>query len=288
MFVKVFTQILDSSLADDYLVRFVFEDLLKLADKNGFVDMTLGAISRRTGVPLEIFARGIEKLSQPDPESRSPQEEGRRIVLLDTHRSWGWKLINYEHYRNIRDMDAKREADRNRQQRHREKIEGNGSSHPVTPLSHSVTPCHAPSQEVAYAYADADVSTLVETTSSELTVSDKRVSLSPRITDCWNYYIEKSGKNSSLYRFTESRQQKGMARMKECLAKIPESKPDRIELAVDLFKIAIDGLCFDPWCNGSDPKSSGKQYLYWTDHLCKSAEIFEKRLESGDKLPAIA
>ena len=94
MFAKVFTQILDSSIADDYLLRLVFEDFLKFADKDGIVDMTPSAIARSTHVPLEIVTRGIERLSQPDPESRSPGEDGRRIVLIDAHRSWGWRIVN--------------------------------------------------------------------------------------------------------------------------------------------------------------------------------------------------
>jgi hypothetical protein len=119
MFVKVFSQILDSSIAEDYLVRFVFEDFLKLADKEGLVDMTPGAISRRTHVPLEIVTHGIEKLSLPDPESRSPDEEGRRIVLIDSHRSWGWRVVNYPYYRNIRDEEARRTYFRERKREQR-------------------------------------------------------------------------------------------------------------------------------------------------------------------------
>ena len=40
MFAKVFTQIFDSSIAENYEVRHVFEDMLKLADREGAVDMT--------------------------------------------------------------------------------------------------------------------------------------------------------------------------------------------------------------------------------------------------------
>jgi hypothetical protein len=40
MYVKIFAQIYDSSIAEDYLVRLVFEDFLILADKHGHVDMT--------------------------------------------------------------------------------------------------------------------------------------------------------------------------------------------------------------------------------------------------------
>src|SRR5271165_6917461 len=109
MYAKVFSQILDSSLADDYQIRHVFEDLLKLADKTGVVDMTVRAVAARTGVPIEMVQRSIESLEKPDPESRTPDEEGRRIVRLDSHRSWGWKITNYEKYSAIRDEDSRRE-----------------------------------------------------------------------------------------------------------------------------------------------------------------------------------
>ena len=109
MYAKVFSMILDSSLADDYQIRHVFEDLLKLADREGVVDMTARAIAGRTNVPLEVVQRALDALEQPDPESRTPDEDGRRIVRLDAHRNWGWRVVNYEKYSAIRDEDSRRE-----------------------------------------------------------------------------------------------------------------------------------------------------------------------------------
>ncbi|MGL5247114.1 MAG: hypothetical protein ACRC8U_02845, partial [Brooklawnia sp.] len=71
------------------------------------VDMTIPAISRRTTIPREIIERGIEALLLPDIESRTPTEGGRRIIPLSDGRAWGWKIVNYEKYRQI-----KREQDR--------------------------------------------------------------------------------------------------------------------------------------------------------------------------------
>lgn len=119
MYVKIFSQIYDSSIAEDYLVRLVFEDLLILADRDGHVDMTVAAIARRTNVPLRVVNRAIEKLSSPDPDSRTPDEEGRRIVLLDPHRSWGWRIVNYANYRNIRNDEDRREYNREKQREFR-------------------------------------------------------------------------------------------------------------------------------------------------------------------------
>ena len=121
MFAKVFGQIFDSSVAEDYLVRLVFEDFLVLADKLGVVDMTPQAVSRRTNVPLEIVQRGILVLSSPDPESRSQGEEGRRLIPIDSHRSWGWQIVNYEHYRNLRDEEARRAYFRDAKREYRSK-----------------------------------------------------------------------------------------------------------------------------------------------------------------------
>lgn len=60
-------------------------------------------------------------LESPDDESRSPEEQGRRIVRLDEHRAWGWCVVNYCKYRAIRDEDDRREQNRLSQQRWREK-----------------------------------------------------------------------------------------------------------------------------------------------------------------------
>lgn len=108
MYAKLFRQIFDSSISNDYVVRHIFMDLLALADRDGHVDMTAEAIARRTNVPLDIIRYALDKLNAPDPHSRTPDEEGRRIVLLDTHRDWGWRIVNYEWYRNMRDEEARK------------------------------------------------------------------------------------------------------------------------------------------------------------------------------------
>jgi hypothetical protein len=89
-----------------------FQQLIILADKSGCVDMTAEAISRRTTIPLEIIETGLQELIKPDPKSRTPDEEGRRLVLLSDARDWGWRIVNYEHYRKIRSEEERREYHR--------------------------------------------------------------------------------------------------------------------------------------------------------------------------------
>ena len=95
MFGKIFTQIFDSSLADDPPTRWVFMDLLVLADQNGVVDMTREAIARRTNVPLKTVTKAVEQLEAGDTRSRSSEFNGARIKRLDDHRDWGWVIVNY-------------------------------------------------------------------------------------------------------------------------------------------------------------------------------------------------
>jgi len=99
-----------------------FQQLIILADRDGVVDMTPEAIARRTTIPLEIITKGLEMLEQPDPDSRSPDEEGRRIVRLSDTRSWGWAITNYAKYRQIRTADDRRAYMRKYQRDRRAKL----------------------------------------------------------------------------------------------------------------------------------------------------------------------
>lgn len=121
MFAKIFSQIFDSTIANNYQHRHIFMDLLVLADSDGVLDMTADAIARRTNVPLDQIKAAIAALSEPDTESRTPGDDGRRILPLDPKRSWGWQIVNYHHYRRIRDEESRREYFRDYRRDEREK-----------------------------------------------------------------------------------------------------------------------------------------------------------------------
>lgn len=96
-FVKVYVSILDSSIAKHVRTRHVFEDLLKVARPDGTVDMTVDAIVRRTGEDEKVVRAAIEELCSPDPESRTEEFEGRRLIPL-AGRPFGWWIVNYRKY----------------------------------------------------------------------------------------------------------------------------------------------------------------------------------------------
>lgn len=156
MYAKVFRSLWDGTLAESWQGWAVFVFLLAHADADGVVDMTPAAISRRSGLPMGEVLEGLGMLEAPDPASRSEAEEGRRLLRLDSHRDWGWSIVNYQSYRALRDPEMVRAQNRERQERRR-------LSRPVTPchaVSRSVTLGHAPSRQ---AEVEAEVVKTIET-----------------------------------------------------------------------------------------------------------------------------
>jgi len=106
----------------------------------GVSDRTLRTISEETGLSQQRVRKAIEILEAPDPESRTPDEQGRRIVRLDDHRTWGWRIVNWEYYRNLLSEADKRAKDAERQRRHRM---SQGSVTGCDELGRDVTPASA-------------------------------------------------------------------------------------------------------------------------------------------------
>lgn len=121
MYVKLFASLYQGTLrgcSDEILV---FTNLLAHCDSAGIVDKHWRAICEETGLSRERVELAITNLEAPDPESRSPEKDGRRIVKLDEHRAWGWEVVNYAKYRDIKDAESRREQNRLAQERWRNK-----------------------------------------------------------------------------------------------------------------------------------------------------------------------
>lgn len=111
MYGKLFAQMYDGTLGTKgpWQALVTFQQLIILADRYGDVDMTAEAIARRTTIPLDVVTIGLAELAKPDPHSRTPDEEGRRIVPLSDNRGWGWHIVNHDKYRKLRSQEERRE-----------------------------------------------------------------------------------------------------------------------------------------------------------------------------------
>ena len=121
MYVKLFSSLYQGTLRGRSDEILVFTNLLAHADMHGNVDKHFKAISEETGLPRERVEAAIATLEAPDPESRSPEMQGCRLVRMDDHRIWGWKIVNYGKYRAIRNEEDRREQNRAAQERFRSK-----------------------------------------------------------------------------------------------------------------------------------------------------------------------
>ena len=121
MYCKLFASLYQGTLRGRGDEILVFTNLLAHADQHGICDKHWRAIADETGLTVDAVKTAIVGLEAPDPESRSPEMDGCRIVRMDGHRAWGWQIVNYGKYRAIRNEDDRREANRLAQERWRNK-----------------------------------------------------------------------------------------------------------------------------------------------------------------------
>ncbi|MFZ2644090.1 MAG: hypothetical protein WA117_24070, partial [Verrucomicrobiia bacterium] len=117
-YAKLFSDIVDSSIWDeDAETRIVWVTMLALADQTGFVRGSVGWLAAKARVSTETCARAIKRFESPDPHSRNPENEGRRIESFDR----GWLLLNYVEHRDRLSNDRVAAQARDRMRRYRER-----------------------------------------------------------------------------------------------------------------------------------------------------------------------
>lgn len=124
MYVKLYSTVFTGSLRGKSNTLFVWICMLTGADRNGVFDKTHQVICDDTGLSMDSVKEAINELESPDPNSRSPELEGRRITRIDEHRTWGWNIVNYAKYRDMKNEEARRDYFAEAQRRHRAKKTG--------------------------------------------------------------------------------------------------------------------------------------------------------------------
>jgi len=133
MYGKIFASMFKGSLYGQWEAIVTFTAMIVLADQDGEVDMTPGALSAATSIPLDIIQRGIAHLESPDAESRTPDEDGRRIVRVSDTRNWGWQITNHAHYRTMRTAEERREYFKQHKRKQRAKCPPVSTTSPQSP-----------------------------------------------------------------------------------------------------------------------------------------------------------
>ncbi len=88
------------------------------ADADGFVELNARLLSVLIGDPQDRIEEAIAYLCKPDPDSRTPDQDGRRLLKKG---QFLYQLVNYAYYREIRKREDRREQNREAKRRERQK-----------------------------------------------------------------------------------------------------------------------------------------------------------------------
>ena len=117
-YTKVFASLITSTVwGEDHETRIVWITMLALADRNGEVQGSIPGLAHMARVPIEKCRSALDKFMSPDPESRTPDCEGRRIEKIDG----GWAIINHAKYRRLASKEDAVEKNAERQRRFKER-----------------------------------------------------------------------------------------------------------------------------------------------------------------------
>lgn len=116
---------LSSVWAEPYHVRIVWITFLALKNKDGYVRASFSGIQRAANVTVDECIEAIRVLESPDPDSRTPDYEGRRIEKIEG----GWIVLNHEKYRVRSDIQKEQTKERVRRFREKQKLNSDSVTH---------------------------------------------------------------------------------------------------------------------------------------------------------------
>lgn len=117
-YTKLFHRIITSSIWDEpNSTRIVWITMLAMSNQDGYVGSTFKSLCLLSRTTEDECRAAINTFLSPDKDSRSPEHDGRRIEQIDG----GWRILNYEKYRNAVSDDPNAIRTRERVKRFRDK-----------------------------------------------------------------------------------------------------------------------------------------------------------------------
>jgi hypothetical protein len=134
-YTKLYASLIHSTIwREPHHVRVLWITMLAMCDAGAVVSASIPGLADAAHITLDECLDGLQRLSSPDPYSRTKDHSGRRIIEVDG----GWLIINRNKYRDLVCPDHERElaAERKRRQRAVDVTVGHGMSRSVT-LGHA-------------------------------------------------------------------------------------------------------------------------------------------------------
>jgi hypothetical protein len=136
-FVKIYGKILKSSVwvGQPAHLRLTWIALLVLADRKGDVMSSVPGLAQDAGVTIPEVLQALDVFKKPDPFSRTPDNEGRRIIEIDG----GWKVLNHDKYREMRSESQVKNAERQAKFKAKKRAAPSAKSPAFEPVASPVT-----------------------------------------------------------------------------------------------------------------------------------------------------
>lgn len=151
-YTKLHQSILHSTVwAEDHATFKVWITLLVLANEHGEVEGTVPGLTRLAMVSRDECERALAKFAAPDPDSRTPDNDGRRIERIDG----GWLLLNYQKYRAMASKEDSKSKTAERVRRHRERRRASNVTEGALQIGQSNAPV-TQGRDIAEAEAEAE------------------------------------------------------------------------------------------------------------------------------------
>jgi len=117
-YAKLFGSILFSTIwGESKDVKILWITLMAMADPDGVVEAAVPGLAAASRLSVDECRVAIAVLEAPDPDSKNPDHEGRRIEKCDG----GWRLLNYLNYRDKLTVAHRREKTAERVRKFRER-----------------------------------------------------------------------------------------------------------------------------------------------------------------------
>ena len=200
----------------------------------GFIPAAGVGIIRRAGMDVEIGMKALERLGNPDLESRSPEYEGRRLVRV----TGGFVALNYDKYRQKDHTAAERAA------RYRARKAKSASVAIDKPSRVTISKSRVTTRSVTQAEAEAEEeeNSKVRCQKSEPFKIPENIK-TPKIQKLWSQWLEHLKQNRKAPTILAAEMQ---------LQKLSKMGPQRAEAALIA---SIEGN----WQGIYEPKSGAKE-----------------------------
>ena len=137
MFGKLFSQTFTGSLMGAGPEVFSVWTYVISTAVDGQVELNPKLLATIIGMPEQAVKDAIQKLCEPDPESRNTEEEGRRMIKEGR---FAYKVVSHSTYRKMIDQDQRREYNRTKKREQRAREQGTPAKAKANPAKKAYKP----------------------------------------------------------------------------------------------------------------------------------------------------